>query len=75
MVWRRACAIACVGFGLVTGGCASQPMDGAHATSSLGFGKAVSSLAVSFKPADERGPAWEEAVIAQAIAAHEMRHP
>jgi hypothetical protein len=60
-------------FGLVTGGCASQTADSARATSSLG--KTVSSLTVSFKPSDERGPAWEDAVIAQAIAAHEMRHP
>lgn len=73
MVWRGACAIACVGWGLVTGGCANQPIDGARATSSLGM--AVTSLTVSFKPANERGPAWEDAIIAQAIAAHEMRHP
>ena len=73
MVWRKACAIACVGFCLVSSGCASASVESANATSSLG--KAVTSLAVSFKPADERGPAWEEAVIARAIAAHERRHP
>jgi hypothetical protein len=73
MVWRGACAIACVGWGLLTGGCASQSADSARATSSLGM--AVKSLTVSFKPADERGSAWEDAVIAQAIAAHEMRNP
>lgn len=73
MVWRKACAVACVGFGMVTSGCASQPIGSASATSSLG--KAVTSLTVGFKPADERGPAWEEAIIARAIAAHEMRHP
>jgi len=73
MVWRSACAIACVGTGLVTGGCANQPSESLRATSSLG--KAATSITVSFKPADDRGSAWEEAIIAQAIAAHEMRHP
>jgi hypothetical protein len=44
-------------------------------TSSLGLGKAMNTLAVSFKPAGTRDQAWEDAVIAKAIAAHEMRHP
>lgn len=73
MVWRSTCAIACVGFGLVSGGCASQPATVANATSSLG--KTLNTLTVSFKPAEDRGPAWEDAVIAKAIAAHEMRNP
>jgi len=74
-MWRRACAVACVGACLVSSGCASQQLGADNTTSSLGFGKVVRSLTVSFKPADARDPAWEDAVIAKAIAAHEMRHP
>lgn len=73
MVWRFACAVACVGVSIASGGCANPQLASGNTTSSLS--NVVSALGVSLKPAAETRSHWEEAVIAQAIAAHEMRNP
>lgn len=75
MMWRCVCAVACIVLSIVSSGCANQQFSAGNATASLG--KVVSSIGFDMKTTspDDAQRAREDAIIAQAIAAHEMRNP
>lgn len=70
MMWRVACAVACVLYSMTLQGCAGSSTEGS-ATASLANG--IFGGRPTFG-ADQQ-LTREEAIIARAIAAHEMRHP
>lgn len=75
MMWRCGCAVACLVLSIALGGCAGQQFSAGTATASLG--KVASSFGFDLKPTsdDDARRAREDAIVAQAIAAHEMHNP
>lgn len=75
MMWRCGCAVACLMSFIALGGCANPQLAAGNPTASLG--KVVSSIGFDLKPtsSEDAQRAREDAIIAQAIAAHEMRNP
>lgn len=74
MLWRVEYAVACVVVSVLLSGCAKQQLSATSSTSSLN--QVVNSLGATLGRSEEDARrSREEAIIAQAIAAHEMRHP
>lgn len=73
MMWRVAYAVACVLCSVAMKGCAAN--SSGAATASLGPSLVESTFGVRPTFGVEQQKAREDAIIARAIAEHEMRHP
>ncbi len=73
MMWRVAYAVACVACSIAMKGCAANPSGAA--TASLGASLAETTFGVRSTFGIDQQKAREDAIIARAIAEHEMRHP